>query len=157
MLDKALLAVFIYLIAIIFIITIAAWADRNKENRFYLDLTRLLHNNELDDESLKSLISKMKIKRYTVISALNRLYLDTRLSSPNESGLSIHKQVVYELLTNYEKEINFPDLPKTLQDKIQLLKEQSPQTEELIRQLADVINDIYLAEKNTNGCLCGLQ
>lgn len=147
MFDKALLAVFIYLIAIIAIIAIATWIEKNKEKHFYLGLARLLHNNELDDASLKSLISSIKIKRHSVISALNKLYLNTRLAPSTEDIHSKHKQVAYELLNNYEKEINFPDLPKTLQDKIQLLKEQSPQTEELIRQLAYVINDIYLVEK----------
>lgn len=147
MIEQAFLIVVIYLSSIFIIIVLATITEHWKQKKLSEKIYTLLLKNELDDKSLAALLRKNKIKRRNAINALNEVYLTILLEESDADERKRKKNLVHELLLQYEKEMSFPELPQTVLDKIQLLRTQSYPTEELITQLSYAINDIYLSER----------
>lgn len=145
--NSLLTVAIIYFVLIALIIPLAI-LDLWNANRFYKIIQVLFSHNNLHSQSLKAAIRQTSVKRIYVIKKLTELYLDEL--NKNKENMNIAS--LQTLLDEYESEIDFPDLPKSIIDKIKLIKTENTFDKENIKQLANVINDLYLSEKKYKRC-----
>ncbi|CAM3802551.1 hypothetical protein ACLS0F_10755 [Avibacterium endocarditidis] len=127
-----------YLILFI-IVYVISLSEKRKNNAFYVKAKSLLDKNKLTLYSITALSNQIKIKRFQVVNQLTKLYLD-ELENDDDNAKRVE-----DLLKDYQKEFNFSELPSYIMDKINLLK--TNDNAENIRQLAEIINTLFISEK----------
>ncbi|MCW9718552.1 hypothetical protein [Avibacterium sp. 21-599] len=138
--------IWVYLILLI-IVCVMYLSEKRKDKEFYVKAKSLLYKNKLTLYSMTALSNQVKIKRFQIVNQLTKLYLN---ELENDDG---NAKCVEDLLKDYQTEFSFSELPSYIMDKINLLK--TNDNAENIRQLAEIINSLFISEKRYKlGTLC---
>ncbi|WP_249960591.1 hypothetical protein [Histophilus somni] len=143
--DVSTKIIFIYALVIILLILFTAVVDKYAATAFFNKARILLQKGNLNEISLTILIKQTKVKRYYILYMLRRLYLITLTDDIKEDQNTVLKALLY-----YEREIDLVKLPNNLKEIIKLLQENN--SPELIKQLTDSINSLYLSDRNHKRC-----
>lgn len=140
-----ILSLYLCLIAVIIP---SAIQDLIRAKKFYNLISKLFLEKSLNTYNLNKAINFTKVKRIYAIKNLTKLYFENINNKENEIEI-IHLK---ELLDDYEREINFPELPKSIMNQIKLIRAENPYEKENILQLANTINDVYSKKEKYKLC-----